>query len=155
MQSNWAAVESVDQSAWAEREATSSVHPRGKVRALKNAPAPASPSPSDQARVKALSQAKAWRLIAAPHESSKATSQASISGANSGAPCRRAATSDADQALRSRRDQVAVVATKLTGNFRGRRRMNPLALVCSRARRLASSTGCRNGSHSFAPYRFS
>jgi hypothetical protein len=49
-----AAPESVDQSAWAEREATSSVHPLGKVKALKNAPAPANPSPSDQARVKAF-----------------------------------------------------------------------------------------------------
>jgi hypothetical protein len=38
----------------AEREPTSSVHPRGKVKPVKNAQAPTSPSLTDQARVSAF-----------------------------------------------------------------------------------------------------
>jgi hypothetical protein len=46
--------EPVDRQASAERERTWSVHPRGKVKPVKNAQAPASPSLTDQARVKAF-----------------------------------------------------------------------------------------------------
>lgn len=46
--------ESVDQQAPAEREPTSSAHSQGKVKAVKNAQAPVSPPPADQARVKAF-----------------------------------------------------------------------------------------------------
>jgi hypothetical protein len=46
--------EPADQQPLAEREPTSSVHPRGKVKSVKNAQAPASPSLTDQARVKAF-----------------------------------------------------------------------------------------------------
>jgi hypothetical protein len=46
--------ESVGQQTSAEREPTSSAHPRGKVKPVKNAQAPASPSLIDQARVKAF-----------------------------------------------------------------------------------------------------
>jgi hypothetical protein len=44
----------VGQQASAEREPTSSAHSRGKVKAVKNAQAPTSPPPADQARVKAF-----------------------------------------------------------------------------------------------------
>jgi hypothetical protein len=46
--------EPVDQQPSAERELTSSVHPRGKVKPVKNAQGPAPPSLTDQARVKAF-----------------------------------------------------------------------------------------------------
>jgi hypothetical protein len=46
--------EPVDQQASAERESTSSVHPRGKVKPVRNAQSPASPSLADLARVKAF-----------------------------------------------------------------------------------------------------
>ena len=46
--------EPVDQQPSAEREPISSVHPRGKAKPVKNAQAPASPSRTDQARVKAF-----------------------------------------------------------------------------------------------------
>ena len=46
--------EPVDQQPSAEREPTSSMHPRGKVKTVKKTQAPTSPSLTDQVRVKAF-----------------------------------------------------------------------------------------------------
>jgi len=60
--------EQMDQQASVEREPTASVHPRGKVKRVKNAQAPAPPWLTDQARV-ILSQVKTGRIIAATPKS--------------------------------------------------------------------------------------